>query len=93
MASRHESNFEGDKEIKQEQPRQNTLRRHWWKVLLAVCLLAVGAYFYFKSGSESQQTKKPVDRAAPVVTAVAKKGNIDIYVTGLGSVTPLVPLH
>ncbi len=89
MASRHESNFEGDKEIRQEQPRQTALRRHWWKVLLVVCLLVVGAYFYFKSGSESQQTKKPVDRAAPVVTAVAKKGNIDIYVTGLGSVTPL----
>jgi multidrug efflux system membrane fusion protein len=89
MESRRESNFEGDKEIKQEQPRQTALRRHWWKVLLAVCLLVIGAYFYFKSGSESQQTKQPVARAAPVVTAVAKKGNINIYVTGLGSVTPL----
>ena len=89
MESQRESNFEGDKEIKQEQPRQTALRRHWWKVLLAVCLLVVGAYFYFKSGSESQQAKQPVARAAPVVTAVAKKGNINIYVTGLGSVTPL----
>jgi membrane fusion protein, multidrug efflux system len=89
MESRHESNFEGDKEIKQEQPKQTALRRHWWKVLLAVCLLAVGAYFYFKSAGESSQSKQPIVRAMPVVTASAKKGDIKIYITGLGSVTPL----
>jgi len=89
MASRHESNFEGDKEYKQEQPRQTALRRHWWKVLLAVCLLAVGAFFYFKSAGESSRAKQPVVRAMPVVTAAAKKSDIRIYLTGLGSVTPL----
>ena len=89
MASRHESNFEGDKEYKQEQPGQTALRRHWWKVLLAVCLLAVGAFFYFKSAGESSRSKQPVVRAMPVVTAAAKKGDIRIYITGLGSVTPL----
>ena len=89
MESRHESNFEGDKKIKQEQPKQTALRRHWWKVLLAVCLLAVGAYFYFKSAGESSQSKQPIVRAMPVVTASAKKGDIKIYITGLGSVTPL----
>jgi multidrug efflux system membrane fusion protein len=89
MTSRHEGNFEGDKEIKPGQQKQTALRRHWWKVLLAVCLLAVCAYFYFKSAGESGQAKQPVVRAMPVVTAVAKKGDIGIYISGLGAVTPL----
>jgi len=91
--SNYESNKEGDyepnKEVKPGKSGHTALRRYWWVALLAVCLLFVGAYFYFKSSAESKQAKQTVVRASPVVTAVAKKGDINIYVTGLGAVTPL----
>ena len=85
MTSGQESG-KGDKQV---QSGHTALRRRWLIVLAAVCLLAVGAYFYFTSGGESRQTKQTVVRAMPVVTAVAIKGDIRIYITGLGSVTPL----
>jgi len=85
MTSGHESEQNG----KNVQSRPTAFRRYWWIVLLVVSVLAVGAYFYIKSGGESGQTKQTVIRAIPVVTAVAKKGDIRIYITGLGSVTPL----
>jgi multidrug efflux system membrane fusion protein len=85
MTSGQESG-KGDKQV---QSGHTALRRRWLIVLAAVCLLAVGAYFYFTSGGESRQTKQTAVRAMPVVTAVAIKGDIRIYITGLGSVTPL----
>ncbi len=91
--SNYESNNKGDyesnKEVKQGKSGHTALRRYWWVALLAVCLIAVGAYFYTKPGGSATKAKQTVVRAAPVVTAVAKKGNINIYVSGLGAVTPL----
>lgn len=65
------------------------LRRHWWMVLLIVCILGIAAYFYF-SRTESRSAKRgPAPTAVPVVAVDAKKANFDVYISGLGSVTPL----
>jgi multidrug efflux system membrane fusion protein len=67
------------------------LFRYWWIVLLAVCLIAIGAYAFF-SRAQSPSPKKgqgPVTPMVPVVAVEAKKTVFNVYVTGLGSVTPL----
>ena len=65
--------------------------RHWWIALLAVCLIAIGAYFFFIKAQSpaAKQGQNPVTPMVPVVAAAAKKSDIGVYLTGLGSVTPL----
>jgi len=66
-------------------------RRRWGVVLLMVCLIAIGAYIFF-SMSQSRSAKKgqsPVRPAVPVIAVEAKKTGFNVYISGLGSVTPL----
>lgn len=82
-------------------PARGLLRRPWVWVLV-LCLLGAGAWYYFsgKSQSGTQQGGKPgaaaqmrggadANRPTPVATATAKSGDINIYLNGLGTVTPL----
>jgi multidrug efflux system membrane fusion protein len=65
-------------------------RRRIWLWLSIVLLLAVGAYLLWpkiSGGAPSKAGKGPA--AIPVVTATSRKGNIGLYYSGLGTVTPL----
>jgi multidrug efflux system membrane fusion protein len=64
-------------------------RRHWFAWLALVLILAVAAMLY-RRGTAERQTKAPrTPPPIPVVVAQAEKGDIGVYVTGLGTVTPL----
>jgi membrane fusion protein, multidrug efflux system len=70
------------------------LLRHWKIGLLAVCLLAIGVYIFwtkFGGGRSRAAPQGPISGAqsVPVATVAAKTGSIPVYLTGLGSVTPL----
>jgi multidrug efflux system membrane fusion protein len=68
------------------------LRRYWWLGLLAVVLLSWLAYSHL---IKARQTSGPAKGSLPrqtnvaVTAAAATKGDINIYLTGLGTVTPI----
>jgi multidrug efflux system membrane fusion protein len=70
------------------------LLRRWWFWLLAASLLGIVAYTQLTrsgqtAGSSSKAGSSPAPPSVPVTAVAAKKGDIGIYLTGLGSVTPL----
>jgi multidrug efflux system membrane fusion protein len=85
MTSTHENKSEGMPEHAPTDPP----RRRWWIWLLAACILVAGLYFYFAKAPDRSAKQDPAVRTVPVVTATARKGDIRIYLSGLGSVTPL----
>jgi multidrug efflux system membrane fusion protein len=71
--------------------------RRWWIWLLVLALIGAGIYVYVKSphSAQSQSTDGKAGmrgnrggQPMAVVTAIAKTGDIDIYLNGLGSVVP-----
>jgi multidrug efflux system membrane fusion protein len=69
-------------------------RRRWWIGLLAVGLLAIGVYVFVTRAGEAPSRAAtpgptPLARAVPVVAAPARSRDMGVYLTGLGSVTPL----
>ncbi len=65
--------------------------RYWWIVLLAVCLIGVGAYLFFANtrSRAAKQAQRRVTPAVPVVAVPAEKTDFNMYISGLGSVTPV----
>ncbi|HMK44901.1 MAG TPA: MdtA/MuxA family multidrug efflux RND transporter periplasmic adaptor subunit [Dissulfurispiraceae bacterium] len=65
------------------------IRRYRWHLCAAAFILITGLTLYMRSGVGTQQTKPAPARSIPVATAVVKKGDIRVYISGLGTVTPL----
>jgi membrane fusion protein, multidrug efflux system len=73
-------------------------RRHrLWVWFLLLVLLAAGGYYYWSrgkpaatsGGGKGGKNGPGANAAAPVDAAKAQRGNIGVYVTGLGAVTPI----
>ncbi len=67
--------------------------KRWWKILLAVGIVAVGVYFFIvrpamKSKVDKQRSANQT-RSVSVAAEQAKKGDLAVYLAGLGTVTPL----
>jgi membrane fusion protein, multidrug efflux system len=72
--------------------RATPARRRWYWVLLIVILLALSVYFLrAKVGGPQSGTaaSKAGPAPIPVVAAASRIGNIGVYYSGLGAVTPL----
>ena len=74
--------------------RGGWLSRRWWIVLLTVCFLGVGIYSVLvKTGrvplQNGGQERKVLPQGIPVVALEAKKTDFNVYINGLGSVTPV----
>jgi membrane fusion protein, multidrug efflux system len=75
-------------------------RRRWLGWLIALCILAVGAYFLLRRGPAPQQQQQQQQGkgkkgkggyggAIPVSAATVSKGNMGEYIEALGTVTPV----
>ena len=66
-------------------------RRRWWAALAAAALLVTGGYgIVLKARGDAPKPRAPaVPRPIVVVTAPSSTHDLGVYLTGLGSVTPL----
>jgi membrane fusion protein, multidrug efflux system len=77
-------------------PRQGLASGHkrYWIGLIGIAFLGVGTYVYFVKPGEAdlpaaRQRQNSGARPVSVVTAKAKAGDMPVYLSGLGTVTPL----
>jgi multidrug efflux system membrane fusion protein len=84
-----------EKDVANQMKRSKSSGR-WWVLLLVVCFLAVGIYAILIKNGKTQLRNVGQDRKSPapapgipVVAVPAEKTDFNVYITGLGSVTPL----
>jgi len=73
-------------------------RRRRWIYVAIIVLLALGAFLWYRKDHSAAGAQKTANgkggrggaaAATPVVAAQAQTGNIGVYVTGLGAITPI----
>lgn len=67
-------------------------KRRWPIILLLICLVALAAYAIFtRNSARTGRQKEAAMKSMPtaVVAIPAKKSDVRVYLTGIGSVTPL----
>jgi multidrug efflux system membrane fusion protein len=83
--------------------RSRASRRRWvWLIVFGLIAVCAAAYWYFlmpnaAPGDGAQRSGRPggpggpnaSGRSTPVVAAPAKKGDVGVYIAGLGSVVPV----
>src|SRR5438132_3745596 len=78
---------------KSEGPRKPSRRWRWWMVAGLILLVALGGLFLHWRQPKAQSSPRGRAGATPpplmVSTATARQGDIGVYVSGLGVVTPL----
>ena len=85
-----------------DRPMQRKSRAAWWVILLIGLVAAGGTWWYRHSHKTATSTEEQAgsggggrrgggggNRVTPVVAVPATKGDLPIYLTGLGTVTPL----
>jgi membrane fusion protein, multidrug efflux system len=65
------------------------LNKKWIWTLIVVLIFCAGLVYFIKSTNNKNGKNANVVKAIPVVTAIAKTDDIHVYLSGLGSVTPL----
>ncbi|MBA4418173.1 MAG: multidrug transporter subunit MdtA [Syntrophus sp. (in: bacteria)] len=75
-----------------KQTRSNKLYKRWWFLFSAACIVIAGVYLLLirpgMTQSQAKGAKAPV-RIVPVTAEAAKKGDMAVYINGLGTVTPV----
>jgi multidrug efflux system membrane fusion protein len=82
-----------------EPPPPGKPKKYGWLWIVVVVLVGLGVYYYRSHATSataaSDSAQSPAGRpgrgagAIPVVAATARMGNIGVYFTGLGAVTPI----
>jgi multidrug efflux system membrane fusion protein len=75
------------------QARASAWKNRYWIGALAIALLGFGIYIFYARSGQAQSRRpaegSPAARPVSVVTAKARTGDMNVYLTGLGTVVPL----
>jgi membrane fusion protein, multidrug efflux system len=67
-------------------------KSHWWIWVLVVAMI-IGGYLLYRwhsaSVAASAKAAPPVVRGVPITTATAQTGDLGVYITAIGTVTPV----
>lgn len=69
-----------------ERPRTINGSNRWWLWLATICVVGAGLYLWAAHGNSPKGP--PIAPALPVSANVAKRGDLDIYLSQIGTVTP-----